>query len=68
MKNSANQNSRQSKAPAINNNRPRPENKDNLDHRENLELHENGGHNKKEMHIGEKDEHNTRQGQRGDNE
>lgn len=45
-------------------NRPRPENKDNLDSRENLELNDQGGHNKKEVHEGEKNEHNERRGMR----
>lgn len=49
----------------INNNRPRPENKDNLDSRDNLELNDTkSGHNKKELHIGHKDEHNDKRGSR----
>ncbi len=69
MKGSANQNNQQSKAPAINNNKPRPENKDNLDSRENLELNdanEGGGHNKKATHEGDeaKNEQNDKRGTR----
>lgn len=45
-------------------NKPRPENKDDLDSRENLELNDHGGHNKKEVHKGEKNEHNERRGTR----
>jgi hypothetical protein len=69
MKDARNQNIKQSKEPAINNNKPRPENKDNLDSRDNLELNdanEGGGHNKKELHIGVKDEHNEKRGDRPD--
>ncbi len=65
MKGSANQNNHQSKAPAINNNKPRPENKDNLDSRGDLELNEKpSGHNKKATHQGDdaKNEHNDKQG------
>ena len=50
MKDSRNQGTKQSKAPAINNNRPRPENKDNLDSRENLELNDNGGRPQHQRH------------------
>jgi hypothetical protein len=67
MKDTRNQNNKQSKEPAIHNNKPRPENKDNLDSRDNLELNdedEGGGHNKKELHIGTKDEHNDKRGSR----
>ncbi len=67
MKDSRNQGNKQSKAPAINNNRPRPDNKDNLDSRENLELNDNGGgHNTKDTHEGDgaKNEHNDKRGSR----
>lgn len=67
MKGSRNQNNQQSKAPAINNNRPRPQNKDDLDSRENLELtNAPSGHNKKATHQGDeaKSEHNDRRGER----
>jgi hypothetical protein len=69
MKDARNQNSQQSKEPAINNNKPRPENKDNLDSRENLELNdakEGGGHNKKATHQGDdaKNEQNDKRGTR----
>ena len=69
MKTSRNQNNHQSKAPAIDNNRPRPQNKDNLDSRENLELNdenEGGGHNKKATHEGDdaKNEKNDKRGTR----
>lgn len=51
MKGSRNQNNQQSKAPAINNNRPRPQNKDDIDSRGNLEIpDEPTGHNRKEVH------------------
>ena len=65
MKNSAHQESHQSKAPAINNNKPRPENKDNLDSRENLEINDvPSGHNKKATHEGDeaKTEYNDKRG------
>lgn len=43
-------------------NRARPETRDNLDHRGDLELNEDpSGNNKKELHIGHKDEHNDSQ-------
>ncbi len=49
----------------VNNNRPRPENKDNLDARGNLEMtNAPTGHNKKELKNGTKDEHNETRGQR----
>jgi hypothetical protein len=65
MKDSRNQNNKQSKEPAINNNKPRPENKDNLDSRDNLELNDvKAGHNKKEVRDGEKNEHNETRGSR----
>jgi hypothetical protein len=67
MKGSRNQENQQSKAPAINNNRPRPQNKDNLDARENLELtNAPTGHNKKATHEGDeaKNEHNDKRGSR----
>ena len=67
MKTSGNQ-SNQNQSPAIDNNKHRPENKSNLDSRDNLELNdakEGGGHNKKEVHSGQKakDEHNSKQGE-----
>lgn len=50
MKGSRNQENQQSKAPAINNNRPRPQNKDDIDSRGNLEIQEEPtGHNRKEV-------------------
>lgn len=65
MKGSRDQMTPQSKMPASHNNRTRPENKDNLDSRENLELNDfQGGHNKKEVHNGEKNEQNERRGMR----
>ena len=46
------------------NNRHRPENKDNLDSRGDLELNEEPtGHNEKELRIGKKNEHNDPQGE-----
>lgn len=51
MKTSRNQRNRQSKAPAIDNNRPRPENKDDIDSRGNLEIsNQPSGHNRKDVH------------------
>lgn len=51
MKNSRNQDNHQSKAPAINNNRPRPQNKDDIDSRSNLEIpNQPSGHNRKDVH------------------
>jgi hypothetical protein len=67
MKNSRAQENRQSKEPMINNNKPRPENKDNLDSRENLEINDvPAGHNKKDTHEGDgaKNEHNDKRGTR----
>lgn len=65
MKNASNQQSQQSKAPAPHANSQRPENKDNLDDRGNLELtNAPTGHNKKEIKDGTKDEHNETRGQR----
>ena len=69
MKESRKQENKQSKAPAIGNNRPRPQNKDDLDSRENLELNdanEGGGHNKKATHDGDdaKTELNDKRGTR----
>lgn len=69
MKDARNQNNKQSKEPAINNNRPRPEIRDNLDSRDNLELNdsnEGGGQNKKATHQGDdaKNEHNDKRGTR----
>jgi hypothetical protein len=67
MKGSRNQENQQSKAPAVNNNRPRPQNKDNLDSRENLELNDAPtGHNKKATHEGDEanNEHNDKRGTR----
>lgn len=68
MKQSRAQENRQSKEPMINNNKPRPENKDNLDSRENLELNDRpSGHNRKtDVHHGavEKNEHNETRGSR----
>jgi hypothetical protein len=67
MKTSRAQESRQSKEPMINNNRPRPENKDNLDSRENLELNDApSGHNKKATHVADdaKTEYNDKRGTR----
>lgn len=67
MKGSRNQNIKQSKAPAINNNRPRPENKDDLDARKNLEINDvPAGHNRKDTREGDhsKDEHNDKRGTR----
>jgi len=60
-------NNQGSKGSAIGNNKPRPENKDNLDSRENLELNdanEGGGHNKKATHEGDdaKTEQNDKRG------
>lgn len=50
MKGSRNQGNQQSKAPAINNNRPRPQNKDDIDSRKNLEIKDKPtGHNSKEV-------------------
>lgn len=50
MKGSRNQENQQSKAPAINNNRPRPQNKDDIDSRSNLEISDQpSGHNRKEV-------------------
>ncbi len=65
MKDSRNQESHQSKSPAIDNNLPRPQNKDNLDSRENLEQNDDGkGHNTKATHEGDeaKNEQNDRRG------
>jgi hypothetical protein len=68
MKGSRNEHTKQSKEPAINNNRPRPENKDDLDARKNLEINDvPAGHNRKEdMHKGReaKNEHNDKRGTR----
>ena len=67
MKNSRNQENNQSKAPAINNNRPRPENKDDLDSRKNLEQNdEQTTHHTKATHEGDhaKTEHNNKRGTR----
>lgn len=69
MKESRNQSNHQSKAPAIDNNRPRPTNKDSLDSRDNLELNdadEGGGHNTKATHEGDnaKTEQNDKRGSR----
>lgn len=45
------------------NNNHRPEVRDNLDSRKNLELNDApAGHNKKEVHDGEKNEHNETRG------
>ena len=65
MNSSANQNNQQSKSSAIDNNKPRPENKNNLDSRENLELNDDGGgHNTKATHEGDeaKTERNDKRG------
>ncbi len=63
MKGARNQNNMQSKQQV--GNRPRPEIRDNLDSRENLELNDSpSGHNKKETHEGAKDEHNDKRGTR----
>ena len=69
MKNSGNQHDQQNRGPAIDNNKRRPENKDNLDSRENLEINdanEGGGHNKKATHEGDeaKTEQNDKRGTR----
>ncbi len=64
MKGSANQANHQSKEPAIHNNKPRPENKDNLDDRGDLEQNDvQAGNNEKELHIGKKNKHNDPQGE-----
>jgi len=45
------------------NNVPKPEIRDNLDSRENLEINDTkSGHNKKEVHDGEKTEQNDKRG------
>ena len=67
MKDSRNQHDQQNRGPAIDNNKRRPENKDNLDSRENLEINdsnEGGGHNKKATHEGDeaKNERNDKRG------
>lgn len=50
MKGSRNEESHQSKAPAIDNNKPRPENKDNLDSRGDIEGNDKSGeHNRKDV-------------------
>lgn len=47
------------------NNRHRPENKDNLDSRGDLELNDQpSGNNEKELHVGHKNKHNDPQGER----
>lgn len=61
MKDARNQNNHQSKQGITN--KPRPDVRDNLDHRDNLELNEEPtGHNKKEVRDGEKNEHNETRG------
>lgn len=62
MKTSRNSHNKQSKQGVVN--KPRPEIRDDLDSRENLELNDHGGHNKKEVHEGRKNEHNERRGTR----
>jgi len=65
MKDSRHQENHQSKAPSIDNNRPRPNNKDGLDSRENLEQDDNGkSHHTKATHEGDhaKNEDNDKQG------
>lgn len=63
MKDARNQNTGQNKQGHVNT--PRPEIRDNLDSRENLELNDDGkGHNKKATHEGDdaKTEHNDKRG------
>lgn len=66
MKDTRNQNQPQGKIPNAGTDRHmHPENKDNLDSRENLEINDDpSGNNKKEVHGGTKDEHNETMGSR----
>ena len=63
MKGARNENDKQSKQGHVN--RPRPEIRDNLDSRNNLEMNDSpSGHNRKETHNVDKDEHNEKRGSR----